>query len=296
MTGKSREYNSLDWIDAGVLQLGADGLTIIGSVSNLNELPNKERTALFHALETNEVIARQSQPSEPSLSEIELKSTIWAVIEDNIDERRYQQKCNRSQTILWTQVFGMVYRIPKSTDDYIYSHPSTEGTLSFEEWRTVIELMARISPQMTDSAEKLLRGYYVYKRGIRGSKLNHISLQTLISLSKSMAKLSLRLNVTKYDALMAILLYEESLITRFSETRSDLSVNPIFHVSVHQMEDFLGFNVSAILSKLCNKLIINQQCDQMMADFEDNLTKFLTKQMEKSNHNSVKQHLSQNEE
>lgn len=247
MSGVSRQktYNNrtTDWIDSGALQLGADGITTISCVSNLNDLPPKERTALFHALETNEVIPKSSQPLEPSQTEHQLKSTIWAVIEDNINEKQFQSKLFKSQTILWPEVFGMVYVIEK-TRKYIYNtRLRPESSIRFDEWQTVIRLMSQIKPKMTEMAKKLLQHYYVSNRRIRGSKLNHISMESLVCLSKSFAKLSLRLQVLKYDALMAILLYEESLTSRFPERESPLRVSPISHILPEDMNSAIGPNV-----------------------------------------------------
>ena len=251
MTGVSRtacqdDKTWLTWVDAGSLQYGADGVTVIECVDNLNELPEKERTSLFHALVTNEVIAKHSQAFQPMLRDYELMSTVWAVIEDDINEK--QAKCSRGQNILWLEVFGMAYVVPQPPKGYFYCKllGKEEGTMSLDTWQKTIQLMSEIDPQMEETSERLITQYYMASRRVRGSKMNHMSVETLTSLSKSFAKLSLRLTVTELDAVMAILLYEESMVARFPSIPSQMVVTPLVHVLPEFIDEVIGTNVTQL--------------------------------------------------
>ncbi|CAG2179182.1 unnamed protein product, partial [Oppiella nova] len=212
MSGSVRKQSSLDWIDSGALQLGADGITVITSACGLNELPEKERTSLFHALDTNEVIARNSDSPIEGFKDVELRTTVWAVIENNAEERELQRSARtvyKSQKVLWTEVFGMVYVIDEPRDGYCYQPLINNPVVSLNDWQQILTLMNGIKPQMSGAAEELLQNYFVANRRVRGPLVKRLSMEAIVCLTKASAKLSLRSIVTKYDALMAILLYEE---------------------------------------------------------------------------------------
>jgi len=243
MTGTSRKNSDFEWIDCGSLQLADDGVCVITSACDLNELPEKEKISLFHALETNEVIAKQSQPKVQYNCQTQLKSTIWATIQHNSTHNHSYKFKNR--IILWNEVFGMVYVIDDQLD--VQSYEQLENrTLKRSVWQNFLDLANELRPVMTEEAETLLQSYYVAIRRIRGSKCNRLSMETLVSLSKSFAKLSIRINVTKYDALMAILLYEESLTAKFPQFVSPLNVKPIFHVKTEDINWAIGPQVSQL--------------------------------------------------
>ncbi|CAG2102714.1 unnamed protein product [Medioppia subpectinata] len=269
MSGGTRMTGGVEWTDSGALHLGADGVTVITGAVGLNDLPVKNRTALFHALESNEVIARNNQSplDNQTLKEVELKTTIWAVSEDIVEERELKPK-GRSmfggQQIRWSEVFGMVYVIKDPTDRYFYQ-PSGDYTFDMDEWRQTLELMAHIRPQLSVEVEELLHDYFMSNRRIRGSVMKRLSMETLVCLAKGSARLSLRLTVTKHDALMAILLYEESLKARFPHFLSSLAIEPVFHVRSEDMADAIGPN-----------------CDHFMADFERKLNQFIDETKPKS--------------
>jgi hypothetical protein len=245
MTGVSRKQSELNWTDGGSLQLAADGICVITSVCDLNGLPEKERNSLFHALETNEVIAKQSQPCIQLKHQTELKSTVWAAIEHDSLHRKCNLNRFKNQTILWNEVFGMVYVIDEEMDVKSYQL-LPERTLTREVWQNILDLFNELRPLLTEEAESLLQRYYLAIRSIRGSKCNRLSMEILVSLSKSFAKLSIRTIVTKYDALMAILLYEESLSARFPQFISPLSVSPIFNCNVQDFDKVINRDVSSL--------------------------------------------------
>ncbi|XP_054159663.1 uncharacterized protein LOC128957873 [Oppia nitens] len=261
MTGMSRTGTSIEWTDSGTLQLGADGVTVISSCIGLNELPDKAKISLLQALETNVMVARNSQPSV-GLEELDLKSTVWATIENNIEEREVQQTPRtlyKTQKILWTEVFAMVYVIESLDTEYSYQ-PNNEFIIDRFQWQQTLNLMASIKTQMGKTANDYLQRYFVANRQIRGPVMKKISMEALICLSKASAKLSFRQTVTKFDALIAILLYEESLSARFPNNRSQLGVEPIFHVQSEDME-----------------LAIGPNCDTFMTAFEERFLQFTAK-------------------
>ncbi|CAG2182253.1 unnamed protein product, partial [Oppiella nova] len=98
--------------------------------------------------------------------------------------------------------------------------------------------------------------------------VKRLSMEAIVCLTKASAKLSLRSIVTKYDALMAILLYEENLSALFPHVMSPLGVEPVFHVRHEQRDAVIGPN-----------------CDHFMTQFEQKLNEFIIQSRPKRDSN-----------
>lgn len=55
-------------VNSGTLNLAADGIHVFANSVNLNSLPNREKTFLEHALETNEIIAKDLKGTKQNVS------------------------------------------------------------------------------------------------------------------------------------------------------------------------------------------------------------------------------------
>ncbi|XP_078396516.1 minichromosome maintenance domain-containing protein 2 [Cetorhinus maximus] len=87
--------------------------------------------------------------------------------------------------------------------------------------------------ELTSEAERLIQGYYTASRRVRtdpvhGSKISSTALKTLMSLSETHAKLSLRNKVLEQDAVIAILLYEISITARHGTSVLFVAPNAVF--------------------------------------------------------------------
>uniref|UniRef100_UPI00398E8D00 minichromosome maintenance domain-containing protein 2 n=1 Tax=Pristiophorus japonicus TaxID=55135 RepID=UPI00398E8D00 len=87
--------------------------------------------------------------------------------------------------------------------------------------------------ELTSEAERLIQGYYTASRRVRtnlvhGSKISPTALKTLMSLSETHAKLSLRNKVLEQDAVIAILLYEISITARHGASVLCVAPNALF--------------------------------------------------------------------
>ncbi|XP_078072407.1 minichromosome maintenance domain-containing protein 2 [Mustelus asterias] len=87
--------------------------------------------------------------------------------------------------------------------------------------------------ELTSEAERLIQGYYTASRRVRtdpvhGSKFSPTALKTLMSLSETHAKLSLRNKVLEQDAVIAILLYEISITARHGTSVLCVAPNAVF--------------------------------------------------------------------
>ena len=68
-----------------------------------------------------------------------------------------------------------------------------------------------ICPQLSTEAIALLKLAFALQRKLRGNTMPRYSLGQMTRIAKSIAKLALRSTVTEADAVVSILLYEESL-------------------------------------------------------------------------------------
>ncbi|XP_074843223.1 minichromosome maintenance domain-containing protein 2 [Carettochelys insculpta] len=87
--------------------------------------------------------------------------------------------------------------------------------------------------ELSSEAERLIHGYYLASRRVRtdsihGSKLSTSALKSLVSLSEAHAKLSLRQKVLEEDALIAVLLFESSLILKHGTSVFCVALNAVF--------------------------------------------------------------------
>ncbi|XP_068090909.1 minichromosome maintenance domain-containing protein 2 isoform X2 [Hyperolius riggenbachi] len=119
-------------------------------------------------------------------------------------------------------------------------------TQDFEE---LISYAKNLNVAFSSRAETVLHGYYLASRRVRtdmsGSKISTSALRHLSSMAEAHAKLSLRREVTEEDALVAILLFEDSLTLKHGSSVFSVSQNPLFPAelvdesSLHQRDTYL---------------------------------------------------------
>ncbi|RUS87697.1 hypothetical protein EGW08_004538 [Elysia chlorotica] len=145
-----------------------------------------------------------------------------------VDEEIYTEACYHSLT-------------SRCADD-IYNLDPGEN-ISHEDMDVYVAMAWQREPLMMPAAETLLQSYYTAVRvarssGLGGSDVPVSGLATLLSLAMGFAKLRLSDQVQESDAVMAVYLYEESLVSRLG--LSVLSIQPQPHVSKRFISEFLG--------------------------------------------------------
>lgn len=89
-----------------------------------------------------------------------------------------------------------------------------ERTLTFDEWQCYLDICNNISPCLTPEAKYVVQLYFAVNRKFRDSnQFKTKSISIIILLSKNIAKLNLRNRVMKCDAILAVMLYEEQLLS-----------------------------------------------------------------------------------
>ena len=119
----------------------------------------------------------------------------------------------------WLALFGIVIILPE-TGLWL---PHQHQTISIEDWKIYLEIADAIDPVLNEDAEQIIRQYFLLNRSHRPtSEFQSKSLSILLIQSKGIAKLNLRNEVTRCDALLAVMLYEQQLQQMFPNSMSPI--------------------------------------------------------------------------
>lgn len=119
----------------------------------------------------------------------------------------------------WMFLFGTVVMVP----DAGLWLPDQQRTISIEDWQVYLELAEAINPSLHPEAEDIVRQYFLLNRSHRpANEFPAKSLSILFCQSKCIAKLNLRNEVTRHDALLAVMLYEQQLQQLFPHSMSPI--------------------------------------------------------------------------
>ncbi|XP_022250903.1 MCM domain-containing protein 2-like isoform X5 [Limulus polyphemus] len=254
-------------LGAGTLLLATDGVCFLGDLSFSSK--NKQEI-LVRALESGNIII--SPPPQVNcvgdlpLLTYPLQCTVWGLISSNSRKKSDTGRKQVEQTSVGLgnlnkvliNGFGMLYitdsTVPNGDEYYnqltlcqISDKSSTSSfsniLMSNEEWKKFLTYASSINTRFTEEAEFLIQGYYVASRRVhssaaQGPEFPMAVVSTLMSVAQAFSKLSLRQKVADSDAVMAILLYEETLSARYGY--SALNVRNMPHARNENMSYLFG--------------------------------------------------------
>ncbi|XP_076369273.1 meiotic 218 isoform X2 [Tachypleus tridentatus] len=238
-------HSSVLWfVEAGTLLLATDGVCFLGDLSFTSK---NNQEILGRALDSGNIIITPPPQvncvSDLPLLKYPLQCTVWGLISSNSRKKGDSGRKQMEQTSaglenldkILIDGFGMIY-ITDSTvpsgDDY-YNQlticqisvkssalSSSNISMSNEEWKKFLTYASSLDTRFTEEAEFLIQGYYIASRRVHasvahGPEFPMAAVSTLMSVAHAFSKLSLRQRVTDSDAVMAILLYEETLSARY---------------------------------------------------------------------------------
>uniref|UniRef100_A0A8C5WBZ4 Minichromosome maintenance domain-containing protein 2 n=1 Tax=Leptobrachium leishanense TaxID=445787 RepID=A0A8C5WBZ4_9ANUR len=120
---------------------------------------------------------------------------------------------------------------------------STSQHFTTEDYKKLIAYAKNLQVKTNARAERLLHGYYLASRRVRtdmnGSKISTSALRHLSSMSEAHAKLSLKQEVTEEDVLIAVLLFETSLILKYGGSVFSVSPNALFPAEIRDERDLM---------------------------------------------------------
>ncbi|KAI0242949.1 Minichromosome maintenance domain-containing protein 2 [Lamellibrachia satsuma] len=260
----SRDRHGSDacFIEGGSLLLARGGVCLI---PELNSVKKATKQLLAHVLESDKVPVELPQRFTRHGAQrftLPRRSHVWSYTDHischapHLDDLTAPQVVVGKDGIAKTlaDLFAMVYFADVSAASYV-DHMLTHHTvvsavmlahttlISWQDFKQLIVYARKQKVVFSESAERLIRGYYVASRrvravGVHSSTLPLSAIRTITSLAGSHARLSLRQEVTEHDAVMGILLYEESITSRSGY--SVLNVQPQPHMRDNNTEHYIG--------------------------------------------------------
>ena len=236
-----REGNAPGDLIGGSLALAGNGVCF---TPLFDFLKKEEKEKIQKALETGLVPVKvakglsndDKQIAAPSTTQIPLNSAVWVCSEKTVTQFRTSKTLLNQGSLSkhFNQAFVDLFTLALTTqsDEEHLDSVQTDLILAqamgsesekliergdIEKW---IEKVAEIRVEMSEEAIELLNTFYLASRRIRQSnfdscQISMTSLDALISLAVASAKLNLREKVLKCDAILSIVLFEESMISRF---------------------------------------------------------------------------------
>ncbi|TNM96279.1 hypothetical protein fugu_015940 [Takifugu bimaculatus] len=112
--------------------------------------------------------------------------------------------------------------------NHLYSH----WQFSAQDYKELVAHARSLEVELSPEAEKIIHGYYMASRRVRtqthGFKMSVGSVKLLISLAEAHCKLSLRTQVLQEDAVIAVLLCENSVTLKHGASALVIPPHPVF--------------------------------------------------------------------
>ncbi|XP_033842204.1 minichromosome maintenance domain-containing protein 2 [Periophthalmus magnuspinnatus] len=113
-------------------------------------------------------------------------------------------------------------------------------TFSTQDYQELVAQAQMLQVELSPGAEKIIHGYYMASRRVRtqsqGVKMSVASIRLLISLAEAHCKLSLRTQVLEEDAVIAVLLCENSVILKHGASPLVLPPDAVFPCDVADLD------------------------------------------------------------
>ncbi|KAK4310672.1 hypothetical protein Pmani_017772 [Petrolisthes manimaculis] len=231
------------WVEAGSLLRAHGGVCVLGEFSKFKK---DLQQSVCRALESGVVQVQHSTRlgKDVTYFTYPLRTTAWGCYDpstartqeanDQFDSFLHVPLGDLTKSI--TDVFGLVVytetplgECEREAEDVITLHTllqatthqagfqsSSQSLLPSEQLSQYLNIVRSIKVVFSASAEKLIRGYYVATRRLRGdcvqgSAVPITAIHTMAQVASSHARLALRTTVEGWDAAAAVLLCEEAL-------------------------------------------------------------------------------------
>lgn len=266
LTGKvtADSYCSAPYfVEAGSLLLASDGVCYLGDVSQHKKNTTERLRSILIEKKIKLEVGSKFTEGLPYLIEYPLKCRIWAFDSTNckIAEKHDDllSKSNfESRLVYLMDAFNFTvftgphenYKVMNHIFESYFDNNHTSSILDSDLLQLLTNLQAQ-EVSLTDESNLILKTYYIASRRARSismdSSLVPVSaLQVLAQITQSFAKLSLRRKATEPDAIMAIRLYEETLMMRFGMSVFDIHLSQQNYCN--DIDTFLQSNDAAMIN------------------------------------------------
>ncbi|XP_042208310.1 minichromosome maintenance domain-containing protein 2-like [Homarus americanus] len=256
----TKDPDGIVWVQGGSLLLAHGGVCVLGDFSKFKK---ESRQSVCRVLESGVVqveCATRLRQHTPTLK-YPLRAAAWACY-DPAHTRTSTTNTNPLDNFLHvplgdltksiTDVFGLVVyaetpagECESEAEEVITLHTLLEATTQYSPPKPLLPpdqltqylcMVRGLQVEFSVCAEKLIRGYYVATRRLRGdcvqgSSVPVTAIHTLTQVAASHARLALRSTVEGWDAVAAVLLCEEALAAHSGY--SLLQIQPTPHLPLH---------------------------------------------------------------
>ena len=216
----TRKNKNIFWNDAGSLQLATNGICVIDA----EKVSEKDRCDLVSILDQNRYSVKVDD--NQSSKEETLKVAVWV----SQSLKAFEQSARTRQPIP-VDLFPLVI---KCQDEGTVRDSSP---LSTEDWSDFFTLSSRSSLAFTKEARDILKDYFLTARTRLRNECDPKILSHLMTSSRALAKLCLRQHVLTFDAILAISLFEESCLIKYSKSALDGTDFPRFERLAQMLQE-----------------------------------------------------------
>ncbi|XP_064636967.1 minichromosome maintenance domain-containing protein 2-like [Lineus longissimus] len=263
---KDKHSSGSYFVEGGSLLLANGGVCYLGDVGRFKKKTMEELQQALEGGNAQVTIPPKFNGGLPEVLTYPLRCKVWAYMEPTkktnaqMDVPGWSEMDNATR--LMADKIGMVYstETDSAVEEYansLISHqmlmnavagqdraePAKKYGIDFEEFKKFIDIASQQVVEFTEAAKDLICRYYIssrnmYATSVQGSTFPRNAVQVITSLAASHARLHHRPDVLEGDAVMAILLYEESVVARLG--MSALSVQPTPHIRDNDLDEYIG--------------------------------------------------------
>eukprot|EP00731_Ephydatia_muelleri_P031913 Em0023g420a len=270
LCGTTKKDGTSIFVDGGNLALAKGGVCMVG---NLACLKKDQIDKLQQSIETGQITLSTSSSEGTQNISWPLGCSMWTCQSTHCQKPKGSAKVHHSDIPLirpLEEVLCISRALIQSVALFIATDPSTlesedylaellavhilsaatgcETEVAFTDcdFKTLLLVASQVHPVVSDEARNLIKAFYLASRTVRvsavyGTDVVKSALDTMMLVAMAHSKLSLRNEVTVEDATMAILLYEESLVSRLGY--SVLSHIPTPHFRGRDIGAYIGKEV-----------------------------------------------------
>ena len=251
------------YVKAGSLILASSGICYLGDISYYKKAVRDNLQSVVMSNKIHIEVESKFTNSLPQILEYPLNCRLWAYCDPKKTAHtqtsdKFLIKCNHGDLPkCFLDAFGiLVYTDPHmslETDELISNHllsvamtSNNDNLSSFDsDLFDLLKCLQHWKVSVNEKSKRMIEEYYLASRRIRSYDMDDSSvpasaIEVITKLAISFTKLSLRHQVTGCDVLMAIRLYEETLLARYGVSVFNISLSS--HILLKSLGSFLKYN------------------------------------------------------
>ncbi|GAB1608754.1 minichromosome maintenance domain-containing protein 2-like [Argonauta hians] len=266
------------FVEAGSLLLASSGVCYLGDVAQYKKSFVENLRSILIEKKIKLEVGAKFTSGLPHVLEYSLNTRIWAFDSTNFKTAEKYEELVVSKSNFVNQLGYLM----EAFNFIIFTNPNDNERLTDhvlakyfkEDYQRspidsdLLELITNLRSwevNLTQDCEYILKNYYIASRRARSVSMDcslvpASALRVLSHMTQSFAKLSLRHRALECDAMMAIRLYEESLMLRFGMSVFDVHLSQ--HNDGETLDSFLRHNDSTMVkfftqfSQCCSNSVI----------------------------------------